>query len=306
VSSVAVTETLPLLPTGSTCLASGATTLQAPATSIDADYLSTMGIPLVRGRRFDATDRSDSAPVVIVSEALERRVWPNGGAVGSPVTIGCTRTGTATVVGVVRDAAVARVGEEPQPHMYLPFTQAYAGGVASIVVQTAGPPGAMAEPMRRTLRGLGQDLRIYQLEPLADYVDRSYAALRWSSSVLALFGATALILAAFGLFGVIAYRVTLRTREIGVRMAIGATRIDVLRHVMRWGLTIVVVGIAIGELLTVPLARVVTSLQVGARPPDLATHATVVGIWLFAGLLGCLAPALRATAINPSTALRDE
>jgi putative ABC transport system permease protein len=164
----------------------------------------------------------------------------------------------------------------------------------------------MAEPMRRTLRGLGQDLRIYQLEPLADYVDRSYAALRWSSSVLALFGATALILAAFGLFGVIAYRVTLRTREIGVRMAIGATRIDVLRHVMRWGLTIVVVGIAIGELLTVPLARVVTSLQVGARPPDLATHATVVGIWLLAGLLGCLAPALRATAINPSTALRDE
>jgi predicted lysophospholipase L1 biosynthesis ABC-type transport system permease subunit len=294
-----------LLPAGSTCLASGATQLRAASTGIDANYLATMALPLLRGRGFDATDRTDSAPVAIVSEALERRLWPNGGAIGAPLTVGCSTPGVATVVGVVRDAAIARVGEPPQPHVYFPFSQAYAGGVASIVMHTAGPPGAMTEPARRTLRGLGEAVRIYQLEPLADYVDRSHAPLRWSSSVLALFGAIALLLAVFGLFGVIAYRVTQRAREIGVRMAVGATRANVLRHVLGWGLTIVAIGILLGELLTLPLARVIASLQVGAQPPDLVTHAAVIGIWLVAGLLGCLAPALRAIAINPASALRE-
>jgi putative ABC transport system permease protein len=138
------------------------------------------------------------------------------------------------------------------------------------------------------------------------HVEQRYAPFRWIASLLSSFGLLALILAGVGLYGVIAYRVTLRTQEIGVRMALGARRSDVFRDVLRYGLAIVLVGVVIGEGLTAGLTGVVASVQDGIRPTGVTTHLTIGAIWIAVALLACYLPAARAARVDPLTALRHE
>ena len=266
-----------------------------------------MKIDVVAGREFVASDSPGNATVVIVNERLATAFWPNSSPIGERLMIGCDNDVTpATVIGVARNSSIRSLGENPQPHLYFPFAQAYTGGLIAILVETSTPPGALVEPVRRTLLGLGQGIRVYTVQPLSEHVERSYSAIRWQTSVLTAFGLLALILAAVGLYGVITYRVALRTREIGVRMALGAGRRNVFREVVGQGLSIALIGVAIGEVLTFLLTRVAGSLQAGIRPTDLLTHVTVGLIWIAVALIACYLPAARAARVDPLVALRCE
>jgi ABC-type antimicrobial peptide transport system permease subunit len=164
----------------------------------------------------------------------------------------------------------------------------------------------MVQPVRRTLVAVGQGIRVYAVQPLGAHVDRSYAQVRWLTGVLSSFGFLALLLAAVGVYGTIAYRVTLRTQEIGVRMALGATRADIFRQVVTHGLAIVLVGVLIGEILTAGLTGAVGAVQEGIRRTSLSTHVAVGLIWIVVAFAACYLPAARAARVDPLVALRYE
>jgi ABC-type antimicrobial peptide transport system permease subunit len=273
---------------------------------VDAGYFDTLGIGLVAGRQFAAGDTSSDASAVVVSESFAHRLWPDRSAIGERVLLGCDKAETVVVVGIVRNSAVRSLSEPAQPHVYRSFAQAYTGGLTTILLETSTAPMGMAEPVRRALLSLGQGIRVYLVQPLSTHVERSYSSARWQASIFAGFGLLALGLAAIGLYGVIAYRVTLRTQEIGVRMALGARRHDIFREVVNHGLAIVLTGVAIGEILTVAATRVASSLQVGIRPTDLSTHVVTGVIWIAVAFVACYVPAARAARVDPMVALRYE
>jgi predicted lysophospholipase L1 biosynthesis ABC-type transport system permease subunit len=220
--------------------------------------------------------------------------------------VGCDEAEAAVVVGVARDSAIQSLGEEARSHLYRPFTQKQSDRLTAILVDVSTDPAGMVQPVRRTLLALGEGIRVYSVQPLRTHVERSYALFQWFSSVLAGFGLLALILAAIGLYGVIAYRVTLRTQEIGVRMALGASRTDVFREVLRYGLAIVLVGVVIGEVLTAALTRLTGSLQEGIVPTGIGTHVGVAIVWIAVALCACVVPAARAARVDPMVALRHD
>jgi predicted permease len=305
VRRAALTTSLPLMPTRSEC-ASLPAGPHVPITTaaVSVDYFKTMGIAVVAGRAFVAGDLSTGVATVLVNESLARRVRPNGAVVGERVMVGCDAAQAAVVVGVVRNSAIRNVGEAAQPHLYRPFERQYSGGLTTILLETSTAPAGMVEPVRRALLGLGQGIRVYAVAPLSAHVEQSYAQFRWLATVLTSFGLLALVLAAIGLYSVIAYRVTLRTQEIGLRMALGATRPDIFREVVRHGLAIVLVGVAIGEVATAALTGVVGFLQEGIRPTDLSTHVVIGLIWIAVAFAACYLPAARAARVDPLVALR--
>jgi len=220
--------------------------------------------------------------------------------------IGCDNAKAALVTGVALNSVVRSLGEQAQAHVYLPFAQQYSGGLTTMILHTSAAPATMVEPVRRTLLDLGQGIRVYAVHPLGEHVDQSYWPVRWEASILGVFGLLALLLAAIGVYGVIAYRVTLRTREIGVRMALGARREDIFRDVVSQGLGVVLLAVMIGELLAAALTRVVGSMHVGIRPADLWTHVTIIAIWIGVACVACSWPAARAARVDPLVTLRYE
>ena len=296
------------MPTGSEC-AARANGPRTPITtgSVDPGYFRTMKIDVVEGREFAASDSPGNATVVIVNERLATAFWPNSSPIGERVMIGCNNDATpATVIGVARNSSIRSLGENPQPHLYFPFAQRYSGGLIAILVETSTPPGALVEPVRRTLLGLGQGIRVYTVQPLSEHVERSYVAIRWQTSVLTAFGLLALILAAVGLYGVITYRVALRTREIGVRMALGAGRRNVFREVVGQGLSIALIGVVIGEVLTIMVGRALGALDPDIQPPGIVVLVVTGLIWIVVSILATYVPAARASGVNPLIALRYE
>jgi predicted lysophospholipase L1 biosynthesis ABC-type transport system permease subunit len=265
-----------------------------------------MNISMVAGRDFSVRDDAAERSGVIVNERLAQTLWPNRSAIGERMLIGCRTTEPATVIGVASNAAVRSVGETPRPQIYLSFARQYEGGLTAILLETSTPPAGMAEAVRRTLVELGQGMRVYTVQPLADHVATSYASIRWQASMLTAFGLLALALAAVGLSGVIAYRVTLRTREIGVRMALGAGRLNVFREVVGQGLSIAVIGVVIGEVLTIGLVRVLGAVEADIRPPGVIVLTATGLLWMAVALIATYVPAARAARVNPLVALRYE
>jgi ABC-type antimicrobial peptide transport system permease subunit len=164
----------------------------------------------------------------------------------------------------------------------------------------------MVPAVRATLLGMGQNIRLYAVQPLSAYIDQSFTGVRWMAMVLSGFGLLALLLAAIGLYGVIAYRVSLRTQEIGVRMALGAGRHAIFREVALHGLAIAVAGVVIGEVLSIPATRALAAMQAGIRPAGPAMHVTAAVIWVAVALVACYGPASRAARVDPMEALRHE
>jgi len=273
---------------------------------VDTTYFDTLGIERVAGRLFAASDLTDAAASVVVTESLARRLWPDRPAVGERLMIGCDRPQPAMVIGVVRDSAIRAVGEPPQPHVYRVFAPRHAGTLTAVLLDTTTDPAGLTETVRRTLVGLAPGIRVYAVRPLGMHVERSFGQLRWIASVLIVLGSLALVLAAVGLSGAVAYRVSQRTREIGLRMALGATRRNVFRDVLGNGLAIVLVGVAIGELLTVALTSAVASVQENIGPTPVSTHLAAGLIWIAVGLAASYVPAARAARVDPLVALRDE
>jgi predicted permease len=308
IRNATISYALPLMPTGAEC-AARTNGQRTPITtgSVDPGYFKTMKIDVVAGREFAASDSPGNANVVIVNKRLANAFWPNSSPIGERLMIGCNNDVTpATVIGVARNSSIRSLGENPQPHLYFPFAQGYAGGLSAILVETSTPPGALVEPVRRTLLGLGQGIRVYTVRPLSEHVEQSYSAIRWQTSVLTSFGLLALVLAAVGLYGVITYRVALRTREIGVRMALGAGRQNVFREVVGQGLSIALVGVVIGLALTMVLGRMLGALDSGIQPPGIVVLGVTSLIWIVVAILATYIPAARASGVNPLIALRYE
>ncbi len=307
VRTAAVSDSLPLMPTASSCAArADGRRISITSWSVDPGYFGTMGIGLVDGRDFAPSDDPSDAPVVIVNERLASGLWPDRSPIGERVQIGCKETEPATIVGVVRNSSIRSLGENPQPHLYYPFPHRYSGGLSAILVETSTPPSTLVEPVRRTLVELGQGMRVYTVRPLSEHVEQSYNPIRWQTSVLTSFGLLALVLAAVGLYGVITYRVALRTREIGVRMALGASRRNVFREVVGQGLTIAMIGVAIGGVLMMMVGRVLEGLDSAIQPPGLVVLGVTALVWILVAVAATYVPAARASGVNPLIALRYE
>ena len=161
------------------------------------------------------------------------------------------------------------------------------GGLTAVLLETGTDPASMVPAVRETLLAMGQNIRVYAVQPLSTYIDQSFTGVRWMATVLSGFGLLALVLAAIGLYGVIAYRVSLRTQEIGVRMALGAGRGAIFRDVVLHGLTIAVVGVVIGEVLAIPASRALASVQAGIRPAAPSTHVAAAVIWVAVAFVAC-------------------
>jgi putative ABC transport system permease protein len=272
--------------------------------SISPGYFETLGIPLDRGRAFMATDKSGAPLVAIVNQTMAQRYW-NGDAIGKRFKFFGDSEFT-TVVGIARDSKYNAVAEEPIPFIYQPLEQNYTPA-ASLHVRARGSASALVSPVRMAMREIDPTLSVFNVRTLEEQVSTSLAPLRVNVIVLVSFGALALILASIGLYGVASYSVTQRTREIGVRMALGAQRSSVLRLILGRALVVVAIGIAVGLVSAVALASLV--------PPTLLTHTssrdplTLAGTSLVLAIVALVAvyvPAMRATRIDPLVALRAE
>jgi putative ABC transport system permease protein len=304
VKNAAVTNLLPLTPVNPDCVSeTGRDPVSTTTSTVSPGYLATMRIPLAAGRDFSAADRPDGPPVAMVNRALARRMWPGQSPIGKRLLLGCHDPQRLEVAGVAGDARVVSLGEAPKPQVYRALAQD-SGGIENILVETASDAGAQLETVRKTVTASAAGARIYGVRPLSDWVDRSYWQVRWEVCLLGAFGGLALLLAAIGLYGVVAYHVTLRTREIGIRMAIGAQPADVLRMVLRQGLALTLVGVGVGLAASVGLARAMARLLYGVSPTDLPTYAAVTVLWLAIASAACYLPARRAARVNPTVALR--
>ena len=307
VLSASQTSTLPLMPSGSDCaLRPGGPSLQVSTSAVEPGYFRTMGIGMMAGRDFTPSDLPRESSTIVITDSLAQRLWPNASPIGERVMIGCRSPQASTVIGVVRDSAVRDVGEPPRPRLYRPFGREQGGGLTALLIETAADPAAMVPAVRERLLGMGQNIRVYAVQPLSAYVDQSFTGVRWMATVLSGFGLLALALAAIGLYGVIAYRVSLRTQEIGVRMALGAGRAAIFRDVLTHGLTIALAGVVAGEVLAIPAIRALGAVQAGLRPGAPSTHLAAAVIWVLVALAACYVPASRASRVDPIEALRHE
>jgi putative ABC transport system permease protein len=275
-------------------------------------YFETLGIPLVAGRRLDDRDGPGGAAVVMVSETLAETFWPGENPIGQTFHLGGFSDGgpdgrpLVEVVGVFRDLKTGNpTGETWQRLAYRPLAQSYQPAL-SFVVRTSGDPRAWLSPIREAVAAVDPDLVVYGLETMQDRVDRSSGERRLTTNLLVAFGALALLLAAVGLYGVLAHSVSRRTREIGVRVAVGAGRADLLSLVFRGGLGLVAIGMVAGIPAAWGLSRIFASTLYGVSTFDPGVFALAALTLLAASVLACSIPALRATRIDAVTALRRD
>ena len=268
-------------------------------------YFRTLGIPLLQGREFSRQDNNDSAGVAIINEAMARRYWQGQNPVGKRMTLPFGKQQTLEIVGVVATGKYGSLQEEGQPFMFRPFSQVYEAQ-AVLVVQTAGDPKPMLASVQRQIHTLDPNLPVLDAETLAQYMSIPLFVPRITGILLGTFGLLALLLAAVGLSGVVAYFVSLRTREIGIRLALGAERRDVMKLVVRQGMRLSLVGVVIGLTAALGVSRVLSSLLYGIRPTDPITYISVAVVLTSVTLLASYIPARRATKVDPLVALRYE
>jgi predicted permease len=269
---------------------------------ITPDYFETLRIPFVRGRSFNDGDRKETAAVAIASEAMVKQYWPNEDAIGKRFHFFGDTT-LREVVGVAANSVIFQIGEDPQPIVFLPMTQDYVPAATLHVRTTAAPESALATT-RTALQSLDPDLAITNVFTIEDIVGQALWAPRMGGILLAVFGALALLLSAVGVYGVLSYSVNQQTREIGLRMALGAQRRDVLRLILGQGLRLTVLGLGLGVLVALALMRVMVSLLFSVRAYDPSTYTAVTILLTAVALLACYIPARRAMRVDPMVALR--
>jgi predicted permease len=269
---------------------------------VSPGYLKTVGIPLLRGRDFTTQDTLDAPLVVIVNETMAERFFPGGDAIGRRFRF-FGDTADTTIVGIARNAKYNGLNEDPTPFVYHPLRQVYNPAV-SLLVRTSGEATALAPEARRVVQQLDPRLSILNVGTLADQIDLALSPQRIVVVLLSIFGVLALVLAAMGLYGVASYSVSQRTREIGIRMALGATRTSVMRLVLLQGMALVGVGLVAGLASAALLARSVQGLLVGVPPADPITYAVTAVLLALIAAAASYFPARRATRIDPLVALR--
>ena len=259
-------------------------------------------MPLLSGRDFRTSDTEKSAKVIIVNEAMAKKFWPGGDPVGRAFNEGHR---TFEVVGVAGDTKYRNLREAPRLAMYRPLTQSYNSSI-NLLVRTAGDPAKLAPAIQTQLHSLEPALTVFNLTTLSEHVGKSLYVERMESLLLTFFGLLALALTAVGIYGVVAYSVAQRTREVGIRMALGAQRKDVLRLILMKGLALIAWGTGFGLIGCYWLSRLVSSQVYGISAFDPATLATVAAVLLAVAMLASYIPARRATKVDPLVALRYE
>jgi len=274
---------------------------------VDDDYFRTLGVPLVAGRFFDERDAYGRAPTVIVNETLARRYYP-AGAVGHRLKEGGSERPNnpwMTIVGVVGDVKYSGLQAAPEPTYYLSYRQFPALG-RFVVVRTASDPRAISGAIRSTLAAVDKDVPLGRIYTLDELMTRSIEAPRFRATLLTVFAITGVGLAAIGIYGLMAYTVSERARELGVRVALGATSADVMRVVLGEALMLAVSGVAVGGVGAIAASRLIGALLFGVAPTDPATFASIAAILMATALLGSYVPARRASRVDPMTTLRAE
>ena len=276
---------------------------------VSPDYFRAMGIPLLRGRFFDTRDVPDTQPAVLINRRLAEQYWPGEDAIGKRLKIGPADSPNSwlTVVGVVGDTKQTGLYEH-KFEFYVPYAQERRSFVAprDLVVRTKSDPAVIAAAVRQAVWSVDKDQPVSNVRTLDQVFATAISQERFQALMLGLFAALALLLACVGLYGVISYAVVQRTHEIGVRMALGAQRVDVLSLVIRQGMTLTLVGLVVGIVAGTFVTRVLTDLLFGVTPRDPLTFAGVPVLLLLVALLACYIPARRATRIDPLIALRSE
>ncbi len=274
-------------------------------------FFETMQVPLLRGRTFDRRDERNGPPSMIVSRAFVKKYFPNEDPIGRRVEIGASEGEarkaykTRTIVGVVGDIRTSNLNEEPAPAYFIPLPQLMFG-VPTLVIRAYGDPRSVAPEIRRVLASLDPEAPLHTIRSMDDYLALDLGRARFQTVLLGLFAGIALLLTAIGLYGVIAHGVSQRTHEIGIRMALGASRSEVLRLVMQRGIALTLAGVTAGVLGAAALARLIEASLYQTPPRDPLTYFTVCVVLSAVALLASYAPALRATRVDPTVALRSE
>lgn len=271
---------------------------------IAPNFFKTLRIPLVSGREFTDGDRKGTAQVAIVTEAMAKQFWPDQNAIGKRFHF-FGETQLREVVGVARNAVVNTIGEEPQPLAYLPLTQDFAPA-ATMQVRTIGQTGPVISAVRTRVQSLDTNLALTNWNTIGELLDQGLWAPRMGAALLAVFGGVALVLAVVGVYGVLSYSVSQQTREIGIRMAMGARTGSVLRLVVKQGMRLAIVGLVLGLAVAFGTMHVLSSLLFGVSAYDPLIFGSVTLILALAAILACYIPARRAAHVDPLVALRYE
>jgi putative ABC transport system permease protein len=314
VQNVGAVSQLPL----SGSYSSGTTTVERPPVAdedvsfeadrrvVTPDYFQAMNIPLVRGRFFTEQDNADGQRVAIIDEKFANRFWPGDDPVGKRIKLGSSQQQPwITIVGVVGHIKHYDLNTEGREQAYFPYTQNTASSMF-LAVRTSGDPTSMASSVRSAIWSIDSEQPVSQINAMESLVSNSVAQARFNTLLLGLFASIAMILAAVGVYGVMNYSVSQRTHEIGIRMALGAARRDILSLVLRQGITLAATGVGIGLAGAYLVTRLMESLLFGVSATDFTTFAGVALMLVLVAVLASYIPARRATRVDPIVALRYE
>ncbi|MGE0128683.1 MAG: ADOP family duplicated permease [Blastocatellales bacterium] len=320
--SAAVTNTLPL--SGSALNMRISIPARPPTASatkdgvgtraISADYFNALGIRLLKGRFPSDRDTAETPPVIVINQSLAKRHWPDRDLIGEQIQFAGDKFASLsfTIIGVVSDIRHRRLEEEPKPEVYVLFSQMPEKALASFgrtlhfAIRTTNEPSALTSAIRTLAAGVDKNQPLYEVRTMEEMYSKSVATPRFQTILFSLFGALALTLAAVGLYGVMAYSVTQRTHEIGVRVALGAQTRDVMKLVMAQGAVFTLAGLAIGFVAAIGLSRYLSGFLYEIKPTDAVTYLAVASLLGGVATLACYLPARRAAKVDPMVALRHE
>jgi putative ABC transport system permease protein len=272
--------------------------------TVTNDYFRALGVPVIKGRTFNDADTLDSTPVVIINETMAKLYFAGEDPLGKQIN--ALTASPSQVVGVVGDARQWSLELPPAAELYFPYSQAAINAEASLVVRSNGDPASLSDAVRNIVREVNTDAPVLRLKTMNEILALSTAQQRFTMGLMAVFAAVALVMAIIGLYGVMSYSVTQRTHEIGIRMALGAERKDVMRLIVGQGLTLAVIGVGTGLVAAFAFTRLLATLLFGVSAKDPLTFAAVALIMLVVALGACFVPARRATKVDPMVALRYE
>jgi putative ABC transport system permease protein len=280
---------------------------EANIRTVSDDYFTSLGVPLLAGRMFDARENPNSPQVVIIGKTIADRMFPGRDPVGKKLRYASVEQPPIEIVGVVGDVKITGLDEAVKPVLYYSFRQ-NPSTFANLVARTSSDPNALANSIRNEVRNLEPEAAILNLRTMDEMIAQTPASFmrRFPALLISIFAGVALLLASIGIYGVVSYSVSQQTHYIGVRMALGASPIDILKMVLKQGLVLALLGVGSGVVAALGLMRLLSSLLYQVSTYDVTTFGVVTGALFLVALLACYVPARRATKVDPLVALRYE